>query len=257
MFFRAVIILFFLQISATISNAQSFGFGCLGFVGGYGGFSYQRYDPKGLNDFIIVFNEIRRDSLVSPMENFGEAQGYRVGLNFFRAKVENFVLTTKGYYQSLSEKHESLEKFAAGTRSTTMKLELRNWGFGVDLGISITKAISWKVVDGALHFNNITFTNTENLTGGQTIVSKYKTESTTLGYSVGTGFILEIIDEYLSLEGVAGYTFLSIENILDENGTPLLNPSQRNTQQTSAIENDFIDAGGFNAVIQLNIGFPL
>ncbi|MDO8550894.1 MAG: hypothetical protein Q7S39_12190 [Ignavibacteria bacterium] len=256
MFFRALFIVCFCLLSTSILNAQSFGFGCFGFVGGYGGYSYQRYDPKGLNDFLSDFNEIRSDSLVSPMENFGKAQGYRVGLNFFRAKVENFVLSTKGYYQSVTEKHESLEKFEAFTRSTSMKLELRNWAIGIDLGISVTKDISWKVVDGALHFNTVILTKTENSTGSQTIVKKYRTESTTVGYTIGTGFILEIIDEYFSIEGAAGYTFLSIENLFDDDGTPFLNPPQTN-QQVSVKDNEFIDAGGFNAVIQLNIGFPL
>lgn len=255
MLFRVLLIFFVFQVSATL-NAQSFGFGCLGFVGGYGGFSYQKYDPKGFNDFIHTFNEIRSDSLISPMENFGTAQGFRVGLNFFRAKVEYFVLTAKGYYQSVSEKHESLEKFEASTRSTTMKLELRNWAIGIDLGIAITEALSWKVVDGALHFNTMVLTNTENQTGEQTRIIKYRTDSAKLGYSIGTGFILEIIDEYLSIEGAAGYTFLSIDNLYDDNGNPLLNSVQLHDQQ-SIVENKFIDAGGFNAVIQFNIGFPL
>ena len=245
-------VLFFCSVVATTVKAQSFGFGCLGFVGGYGGFSYQEYKPTGLNDYINVFNGIRSDSLVSPMENFGKAQGYRVGLNFFRAKVESFVLTTKGYYQSVSEEHEALEKHASGTRSTTMKLEMRNWGIGVDLGISITNWISWKVVDGALNFNNITLTNTENLTGAETIVKKYKTKSTNLGYSIGTGFILEVIDEYLSIEGVAAYTRLSIDNLQMDDGT-LLTQNETTTEPMT----NFINAGGFNAVIQLNVGFPL
>ena len=256
MFFRALFIVCICLFSEEVLNAQSFGFGCLGFVGGYGGYSYQSYDPKGLNDFISVFNEARSDSLVSPMENFGEAQGYRVGLNLFRAKIENFILTPKVYYQSVTEKHESLEKFETSTRSTTMKLELRNWAIGIDLGISVTRDLSWKVVDGALHFNTIILTNTENSTGAQTIVKKYRTESTTVGYTVGTGFILEIIDEYFSIEGAAGYTFLSIENLFDDDGIPFLNRTQTN-QQASVTNNEFIDAGGFNAVIQLNVGFPL
>jgi hypothetical protein len=245
-------VLFFCSIAVSAVNAQSFGFGCLGFVGGYGGFSYQEYKPSGLNDYINVFNGIRGDSLTSPMENFGEAQGYRVGLNFFRAKMDNFVLTTKGYYQSVSEKHEALERFRTGTRSTSLKLEMMNWGIGIDLGISITKAISWKVVDGALNFNNITFTSTENMPGAQTIVKKYKTKSTNLGYSIGTGFILEVIDEYLSIEGVAAYTKLSIDNLQMDDGTLLT----KNETTTDPMTN-FINAGGFNAVVQLNVGFPL
>ena len=236
----------------TTINAQSFGFGCLGFVGGYGGFSYQEYKAEGLNNYINVFNDIRSDSLVSPMESFSKAQGYRVGLNFFRAKVENFVLTTKGYYQSISEKHEALEKFAAGTSSTTMKLEIRNWGIGVDLGISLTKWMSWKVVDGAVHFNNITFTNTSNPTGGNTKIMKYRNASANLGYSIGTGFILEIIDEYFSIEGSAGYTKIDVDNLQMDDGTLLTE-----NETTEDLMSDFINAGGFSAVIQLNVGFPL
>ena len=86
------------------------------------------------------------------------------------------------------------------------------------------------------------------MTGAQTSVRKYRTESTTLGYTIGTGFILEIIDEYFSIEGAAGYTQLSIDNLFFNN-EPLLT----NNETT----NNFIDAGGFNAVVQLNVSFPL
>jgi hypothetical protein len=106
-----------------------------------------------------------------------------------------------------------------------------------------------------VHFNTVILTNTENSTGEQTKVNKFKTESTTVGYSLGTGFILEIIDEYFSIEGVAGYTFLTIENLFDGEGNPFLNPSQTSVQDSA--NNNFIDAGGFSAVIQFNVGFPL
>jgi hypothetical protein len=246
------ILLFIFITASAVVNAQSFGFGCLGFVGGYGGYSYQEYKPDGLNNYVDVFNQVGSDSLISPMEKFGKATGYRVGLNFFRAKMDNFVLTTKGYYQLISENHEALEKYGMGTRSTSLKLEMMNWGVGIDLGISITKAISWKVVDGAVNFNNITLTRTENKTGAQTTIEKYKTKSTNLGYSIGTGFILDVIDEYLSIEGVAAYTKLSVDNLKMDDGTVLTENQTSTTPMTN-----FINAGGFNAVVQLNVGFPL
>jgi hypothetical protein len=243
-----------LLFTSNVLQAQSeaFGFGCLGFVSGYGGYSYQVYKPDGLNGYIAVLNNNREDSLVSPMNNFGKASGYRVGINLFRAKVTNFVLTAKGFYQSITEKHESLERIFTGIRSTTFKLNLRNWGIGVDLGISITNALSWKVVDGALNFNNVTFTNTENSSGARTVVKKYKTTSTSLGYSLGTGFILEVVDEYFSIEGVAGYTEMSIDQLQLDDGTILT----VNENSSVALDN-FINSGGFNAVIQFNVGFPL
>ncbi len=246
----SVLLLFFITASAV--NAQSFGFGCLGFVGGYGGYSYQEYKPEGLNNYIDAFNQVRGDSLISPMKKFGKATGYRVGLNFFRAKVDNFILTTKGFYQLISENHEALERYGIGTRSTSLKLEMMNWGVGVDLGISITKAISWKIVDGAVNFNNITLTSTENMTGAKTVVKKYKTKSTNLGYSVGTGFIIDVIDEYVSIEGLAAYTQLSVDNLQMDNGT-LLTQNETTAQPMT----NFISVGGFNAVVQLNVGFPL
>jgi hypothetical protein len=66
-------------------QAQSFGFGCLGLVGGYAGYSHQNYIPSGLNDYILVYNEIRTDSLVSPVSSFGKARGFRVGLKPFQS----------------------------------------------------------------------------------------------------------------------------------------------------------------------------
>jgi hypothetical protein len=249
---RWILMLLWLTSSVLYAQSQAFGFGCLGFVSGYGGYSYQVYKPDGLNGYIAVLNDIREDSLVSPMNSFGKASGYRVGINLFRAKVTNFILTAKGYYQSITEKHESLEKLYTGTRSTTFKLDLKNWGIGVDVGISVTNSLSWKVIDGALNFNNVTFTNTENSSGAHTTVKKYKTASTSLGYSVGTGFILEVIDEYFSIEGVAAYTELSTGQLQLDDGTVLT----VNENSNIAMDN-FISSGGFNAVIQFNVGFPL
>lgn len=249
---RIPTVLLFLFITASTVNAQSFGFGCLGFVSGFGGYSYQEYKPDGLNNYIDVFNQIRGDSLISPLEKFGKATGYRVGLNFFRAKMNNFILTTKGFYQLVSEDHEALEKYGIGTRSTSLRLEMMNWGVGVDLGISITKAISWKVVDGAVNFNNITLTNTENMTGAQTIIKKYKTKSTNLGYSVGTGFIIDLIEDYISIEGLAAYTQISVDDLQMDDGTLLAED-----ETTAQPMTNFVSVGGFNAVVQLNVGFPL
>jgi hypothetical protein len=240
-----------LVLSAPEIFPQSFGFGCLGFVGGYGGYSIQNFNPTGLNDYINIYNDIRSDSLTSPMESFGKAKGYRIGINFFRAKFTGVILTAKGFYQSLKEKHESLERFQTGIKSTTFDLALRNWGVGVDLGIPVTRSLSWKIVDGAVHFNTVSLTSTENFPGADTDVKKYNSEST-LGYSVGTGFIYSIIEGYISIEGTAGYTVLSIDKMkLDE-----LTYLTKNENTTDVMDN-FIESGGFSALIQLNIGFPL
>src|SRR5512135_2302467 len=77
---------------------QTFGFGCLGFVGGYGGYSYQRFQAGSLNDYVNNINFTYEDSLSTLIDKFGKAKGYRLGLNFFRAKYKGFIITAKGFY---------------------------------------------------------------------------------------------------------------------------------------------------------------
>jgi len=240
----------FILFSVSI-NAQTFGFGCLGFVGGFGGYSYQRYHADGLNNYVAEFNKTNNDSLEAPMSNFGTAAGYRVGINFFRANFTGFILTSKGFYQSLVESKDAQIISTFGTSNSNYKVRLNTWGVGFDVGTTISGAVSWKVIDAALLFNKATFTNTQNLPGSYTDIKEYKSNSK-LGYSIGTGFILQLIDEYISIEGLAAYTVLSIDELQLGDGTKLT-VSESSTQPM----NNFIDAGGFNAVVQLNVGFPL
>ncbi len=241
-----VVILF----STTIS-AQTFGFGCLGFVGGFGGYSYQRYHADGLNSYIAEFNNSNEDSLKAPMSNFGTAAGYRVGINFFRAHFTRFILTSKGFYQSLVESKDAQLISNYGASNSSYKVRLNTWGVGFDVGTSLSGAVSWKVIDAALLFNKATFTNTKNMPGSFTDIKEYKSNSK-LGYSIGTGFILQLIDEYISIEGLAAYTVFSIDDLQLNDGTKLTV-----SENSSKPMNNFIDTGGFNAVIQLNVGFPL
>ncbi len=245
------VMLIFLTFQSNLS-AQTFGFGCLGFVGGYGGYSYQKYQPGTLNDYINNYNISYSDSITTPFAKFGQADGYRLGLNFFRAKYKGFIITAKGFYQDLSEKHEAKEHFSNGDGNTSLELEIRNWALGIDLGTEITGALSWKIVDAAIMFNNAKFTATQNFPNALTIVDQYKSESTNVGYTIGTGFILEVVDEYVSLEGVAAYTQFSIVKMKTDDGKYFaVQPAQNSNNKK------FIEKGGFNAVIQLNVGLPL
>lgn len=237
--------LFFFNVNLS---AQSFGFGCLGLVGGYVGYSYQVYNPTGLNTYVQSFNFAKKDSLKGSMQNFGKSTGYRVGINFFRADLRGFILTAKGFYQNLGEENDASFSTSLGTSNTNFEYKLTTWGIGFDLGTSITQSLSWKVLDAAILFNSAQFTNTTNSPGAVTNVLTYKSDKQALGYTFGTGFILALVDQYITLEGLAGFTYLKIDNVKQDN--PASNDAP------SAI-NNFIAAGGFNAVLQLNIGFPL
>jgi hypothetical protein len=247
------LILFIILTFSSITVPQSFGFGCFGLVGAFGGYSYQLYQPTGLNEYITVFNELREDSLQSPMDEFGRLKGYRVGLNLFRANLEGFILTAKGYYQYLSEQNDASSHSGEGEAAIfNYKFELKSWAVGIDLGTSITKSLSWKVIDAALLFNKGRLTKVSNYPGLPTGLQLFENEKSTLGYTVGTGFIFSIIDRYVSIEGSAGYTVLSIDQVQTSEG--IYFPKNETTGDPSE---NFIESFGFNAVIQLNIGIPL
>ncbi|MGB5893540.1 MAG: hypothetical protein WBG58_05125 [Ignavibacteriaceae bacterium] len=249
--FYTVIIISVVLFNTNI-NSQTFGFGCLGFFGGYGGVAYQSYKADGLNQFVNYFNEMKSGTLDDPLEEYYGAVGYRVGVNFFRATWESgFILTAKGYYQSLSRTREASETLVDGNTNYEFELDLKNWAVGVDFGYAITSFFSWKIVDGSINFNNVSLTNTNNSPNG-TDVSKYKSDSGVIGYSVGTGLIIFLIKDYISLEGFAGYTGLTIEKLNYDEG----NSSSLNVLNEEENIN-FIESGGFTGVIQLNIGFPL
>lgn len=238
-------------ISGKLSG-QTFGFGCLGFVGGYGGYSYQRFQAGSLNDYVDNINFTYEDSLSTQIDKFGKAQGFRLGLNFFRAKYKGFIITAKGFYQNLSEEHNAVEHLSGGDGSTTLELKIINWAVGIDLGTEITGGLSWKVVDAAVLFNTAEFTTTQNLPDAVTIVEQYKSESASVGYTIGTGFIFEVVEEYISIEGLAAYTQFSIDKMKTDD-----NQYFADAQSTQSTGKKFIEKGGFNAVIQLNVGLPL
>ena len=249
--FYSILIASFILFSTNIQS-QTFGFGCLGFVGGYGGYTYQGFNAKGLNEFVGQFNESKATTLQSKLKEFKYATGYRVGINFFRASFEGgFMISAKGYYQSLGKKNEVTENTTEGATNYTFDLDLKNWAIGIDVGIDITTGISWKILDGAVHFNKVKLTNTVNHPG-DTEINKFISEDNVVGYSVGTGLIVYLVKDYISIEGLAGYTVLAIDEMKLEGGTTF--PIDPYITQESE---NFIDSGGFSAVVQLNVGFPL
>lgn len=247
-----IFLILLIGCSISIINAQQkIGFGCLGMVGALGGFSYQAYNAEGLNNYIDVFNNNRKDSTTSPMGKFGAGTGYRVGINFFRANLKGLVITTKGYYQISTESHEA--KLASNSKqySYLYEFNMKSWGLGFDIGATIAKPIVWKVIDASVHFNNSEFKTTNNFPESITTIDKFKDDSN-LSYSIGTGFILSLVSNYISLEGTIGYSILSINNLKNDDGRKLP------VDEKSVLEMDnFIKSGGINAVLQLNISFPI
>lgn len=242
-----IFITFLVLFSYNYLTAQSIGFGCLGLVGGYGGVTYQQYEPGLLKDYVNEFNTFQTKKL----DDFGKADGYRFGINLFRAKFSGFFVTAKGFYQQLKESHDAQRLYRSGLHDFNYELKLKSFGVGLDVGIPIYSRLLWKIVDGAVLINTARMTETINSYMG-TVIKKYDNEKTEIGYTLGSGFVLDIIKNYISIEGIVGYSFFQINNMIADDKTKfeylLSNPDN---------DKPFIKEGGFNASVQLNIGFPL
>ncbi len=249
--FKKIIVIVSLTFTFVTVNAQSFGFGCLGLVGGYGGYNYQQYQPGILETYVNQFNTNSLASGGEQLDKFGKAEGYRLGLNFFRAKFSGFFITAKGYYQQLAESHEGSLNSRAGVFNYDYDLKLKSWGVGLDVGIPIFNGLHWKILDGALLINSARLTETVNSFAG-TSVQKFNNDKTELGYSVGSGFVVEVLKNYISIEGIVAYSYLKIDKMsTDENF------QFKDLIDSPDANEPFIKSGGFNAVLQLNVGFPL
>lgn len=232
--------------------SQSFGFGCLGFVGGFGGFSYQQFNAGGLNSYVNTFNSRYSEYIEKNMGEFGKATGYRIGVNVFRANFSGLFITAKGFYQQLHEERDAIVYQTAFGINYKYNLKIISWGIGADLGIPVTDFLSWKIIDGSLLINSARFTETSNSTEQGTEIMKFDNDKTEVGYTIGTGFIIDIIEGYLSLEGIAAYSQFAFDKMKNENGSQLSYIPEKNI-----ISEKFLNSGGFNIVIQLNLGFPI
>lgn len=234
-----------LAVSSVI-NAQTCGFGCLGLSGFYGGYSVEYYEPDGLNEALRE-TLLELDYKNSPMK-FERGSGFRVGANIFRANFGDYFITAKGFYQFLKEQHELPEKGSNGVSILKSKLELNHWGVGVDFGIPLLKFLNWKIVEGGVTFYTAELVNEFNFDGVNTSEVKYDQPDVEVGYYVGTGLIIHIIRDYVSVEGSAVYKTFKFDELIDENG---------NLFPTDEVNSPLIQRGGLSATVQLNIGVPL
>lgn len=233
--------------------AQEFGFGCLGFVGGFAGYQSMAYKPVNFNAYINDFNETRKDSLTENLSSFGAASGFQFGLNFLRHNYDGLIITFKGSYSKLNKKNSAAFLSNNLTFSHYYDIKLSNFTLGLDLGTTLSSYLDWKVIDASILFNQTALERTQNSPNVQSVIDTYKAENISIGYILGTGFILKLIADYVSLEGSIGYSFFSVGKMKNENLGTYLN----STEKSSTPMEEFISAGGLNATIQLNLSFPL
>ncbi|MDP3147600.1 MAG: hypothetical protein Q8N83_00595 [Ignavibacteria bacterium] len=240
-----------LFVSANL-HAQDFGFGCLGLVGGFAGYGIQTYQTKGINDRVDFFNTKYKTSLNSSMKNFGQAAGFRFGINFFEQRFSGFNLSFNGFYQKLSEQNKAIRDSVHIEIAKTFEMKITTFGLGVDFGTHITEILNWKILKVAITYSQADFIESEDRPGELTKKDDYKSKKANIGYSLSTGFVVYLIGNYISLEGSAGYNLFHFQQLQKDDGTVLTVDEQSSLQMPVAIDN-----GGLAGSIQLNFNFPL
>jgi|GEM_PF-382852 len=241
----------FLLISIGL-HAQDLGFGCLGLVGGFAGYGIQTYQTKGINQRVDFFNARYKTSLNSPMNNFGQAAGYRLGINFYSQKFSGFNISFIGFYQKLAEKNKAIRDSGSIEIAKTFEVKITSFGLGIDFGTHITEMVNWKILKVAILFSQANYIESEDRPGILTVKDDYKSAKTNIGYSLSTGFVVYLIGNYISIEGSAGYRLFSFEQLTKDDGTLLTQNEQSSQPLAVAIKN-----GGLAGTIQLNFNFPL
>lgn len=231
------LLIFLLFIGAV--NSQTCGFGCLGLSGIYTGYSINSFNPEGLNKKIALH--------WGDNKRFGNTTGFRVGANIFRARFEKYFLTAKGFYQFSGEENEYLGG-KLEENNITIKYETNYWGLGIDFGIPIFSFLDLKLIDGGITYYQHRLKETTKLLNETQLKEEYKNNNSNFGYYIGSGVILQLIKNYLYLEGTAVYNSISIQNLYNNEGIPYL---------PETIKDDILAGGGFSATLQINIGFPL
>ncbi|MGD8780496.1 MAG: hypothetical protein PVH88_16205 [Ignavibacteria bacterium] len=234
----AVVVLIY---GANQIKAQTCGFGCLGLSGFYGGYSIQSYKAEELNNYIT------EKILLSSSIAFEQSKGIRVGVNLFRAKFQNYFITAKGYFQFLKENKTTNNLASEGQTKHEFELKQDYWGIAFDFGIPVTDFFDFKLVEAGVNFYNMDLTHAVFLSNEKINETKYETPEMEIGYYLGSGLIIHLIKDYVSLEGTAFYSFVEFQSL----------ESKRNEKIELYSNSNLLESSGISGTLQLNLGFPL
>jgi hypothetical protein len=241
---KQIIIVFLLLITAKNLYPQTCGFGCFGLSGFYGGYTYQQYNADGFNQYLENI-QLVNSSNYEDLKKYNFGIGFRIGANLVRFNYKDFIISIKGYYQFLKE-----EKNPFSFTDTKYSLTNNFWGTGLDFGYSVFSFMDVKFIDAQVTFHSVDLkiSNPSNQTNKEIDYNNRSVQ----GYSLGSGLIFRIIDDYIGVELTAGYTNFKISNLTDDKNDYLLGE-----QKILSKGKDFIKAGGLFVTAQLNVGIPL
>ena len=125
---------------------------------------------------------------------------------------------------------------------------MNHWGVGIDFGIPLFSMLDLKIAEANVTFYNTEFsqeTFLDNVSQGEI---KFKPDKNNIGYFIGTGLILHLVPDYISVEGTVGYNIIQIDKFGNDSGI---------TIPSSASSKNAVDKGNLSITLQLNVGFPL
>lgn len=211
-------------------------------------YGVQKYDAKGINHYIDVYNAKRTSTLTKQMEKFGSAQALTGTLYFVDLPVESFRFGLKGSFTYMWENNFS-EAGSIGKREYDVTLS--TLGVGFETRMLFMEALELKLVDLQLLYSAATFTNRFTSASLGNTEEKLKSSESYFGVMFGVGAAFFPMGEYLSIEANAGYSLIEIRQMKFSNGALL-----QEDENTNYAMSDFVSGGGIymNAGIKFALG---
>ena len=233
-------------ISAPNVFAQTCGFGCLGLSGIYGGYTYQTYNADPI---LQKFQSSWAARGIPDQDlDFNKAVGIRVGANIIRAQFSGVFIGLKGFYQFMNSKNEFDEFVGTDKILEKYDLKLDYWGVGMDFGFGLIRNfLDIKLVEAVVTFHSVKLTWQSFISDNQNFEMKFKSPELEVSYYAGSGVIIHLIPDYISLEGTAFMSFFELSELIEEDtDLPFLPGPDKLLSQNK-----------ISYSVHLNLGFPL
>ncbi|MFZ1517662.1 MAG: hypothetical protein WAU11_02745 [Ignavibacteriaceae bacterium] len=254
-----VFFVFVMFFNSSFNHAQS---ACCGLdmIGGmllesgiYGGYGVQQFSATGFNDYIKVYNQ-NRPLLTKQMDEFGMAQGWRVGANVLQIQDDNILYGFNIFYQQTQEKHDAT---ATLTNNISAKREyaltLFSYGIGMSFSYILSNSFDFKIADVKINWNKAKLVNKYTEGTNPSTEQVLKNPEANIGGQISTGIVYYPFPPYVSLEANVGYSYFTIDEMQFESGGQYLSQNENSGE----LMDNFIDGGGFFAFAHLNIAIPI
>ncbi|HZW38735.1 MAG TPA: hypothetical protein VFF33_05505 [Ignavibacteriaceae bacterium] len=246
---RSLITALFILCFYNISFAQNC---CMEILGGSRisfGYGVRSYGAEGFNNYINVYNQ-NRPQLNKKMDKFGMGMGFHGAIDFnYLVDPYDYTYMSFGFqYEHVNESHEANAVFNGGIATREYVLSFTALSMNMSVSLPMARYMDWTVLGGSLDLYNATLKNNYK-EPGISKTEKLSSEST-FGGEIYSGVRLYLFTNFVSIETLIGYSFVSIPTLNFENGNSL------SRTENDGTEMDNFMSGGFYGKMHLSIGIP-